>query len=151
MGYVMVPVPEEHVEGAMQLVLRLSSQARRVEWDGPSLTDLFHRADEPSRSVMSAVAKATLRSGPTGDLEVATSIEMTQREVLGIVRTLNEGGAADHRPSLFRVAKDVETLPNGRTREVRTLAMDPEVATSVREVERAELTSAPHPLMSDPG
>lgn len=151
MGYVMVPVPEEHVEETMRLILRVSSQAKVMEWDGPSITDLFHQVDEPARSVMSAVARGTLASGPTSDVEVASSIEMSQREVLSITRDLNSRGAAEDRPALFILGKEVDTLPNGRTREMRTLTMDVDVAQWVREVERAELASAPHPLMSDRG
>ena len=31
MGYVMVPVPEEHVEEAMQMILRITAKARVTE------------------------------------------------------------------------------------------------------------------------
>lgn len=149
MGYVMVPVPEEHVEEAMQMVLRITSRARLQEWDEAGLGSLFHEVDELTRSVLSAVARGTLAGGPVADKEVADSIELTQREVLGIAREANERAQADSRAPLVVVAQDVEVLPNGRTRERRVLSMAPEVAELVQSAERAELKAAPHPLMSD--
>jgi hypothetical protein len=46
---------------------------------------------------------------------------------------------------------ETEVLPNGRTRDVRRLDMDTDLAALVREAERAELAANPHPLLSDPG
>ncbi len=37
MPYVMVPVPEEHVEDVMQFILRAMARASIEPWDQPSL------------------------------------------------------------------------------------------------------------------
>lgn len=151
MGYVMVPVPEEHVEEAMQIILRITSRSRLEDWDAETVTTLFHEVDEPSRSVLSAVARGTAETGSVADQAVADSIEFTQREVLGIVRELNERAGARTRPSLVMMQQEIETLPNGRTRERRKLSMDPMVAQQVKAAEQAELQAAPHPLLSEDG
>jgi hypothetical protein len=49
------------------------------------------------------------------------------------------------------IRQEVETLPNGRTREQRLFSMTTEMAILVREAEQEELRSAPHPLLSDQG
>lgn len=149
MGYVMVPVPEEHVEETMQMILRITSRARLEPWDEVSTSGLFREVDEPTRSVLSTVGRSGRANGVVSDVEVADAIEMTQREVLGIVREANERAQSLGRLPLVVVQQDVEVLPNGRTRERRVLSMDGELAVHVQAAERSELESSPHPLMSD--
>lgn len=151
MGYVMVPVPEEHVEEAMSLILRITARARQLPWDTEALEAVFEHADEPTKSVLSAVARSTLSGTIVSDHSTADAIELPQRELLGIVRELNERAIADSRPPLIIVRQENEVLPNGRTREQRMLSMDHELATMVRDVERAELAANPHPLLSGDG
>lgn len=147
----MVPVPEEHVEEAMAMILRITRTARVEPWDQESVTTLFNEVDEASRSVLSAVARGTIKGDPVTDVAVADSIELTQREILGIVRELNEQVAETSQPAPITVVMVAETLPNGRTREQRTLTMDAEVAELVRAAERAEAAAAPHPLAGEAG
>jgi hypothetical protein len=151
MGYVMVPVPEEHVEEAMAMILRISAKARVIEWDQQSVDAVFHEVDEPSRSVLSATARSALSGSSISDAAAAETIELTQREVLGIVREINEQARLAERPPIVTIVQEPETLPNGRVREQRKLVMEPEVAAFVREAERAELQAAPHPLLSGQG
>lgn len=146
----MVPVPEEHVYEAMGLILRLTARANLEEWDQESITSLFHEIDEPSRSVVSAVARATTAKGAIPDTEASASIEMTKREVLGICRELNERAQELNRPGLIQVRQENEVLPNGRTRERRMLSVDRMVADLVREAEREELASS-GPMPGDAG
>jgi hypothetical protein len=149
MGYVMVPVPEEHVEEAMALILRIAARARQVPWDQDAMSELFHEADEPTKSVLSAVSRSASAGSAPVDHELADSVELHQREVLGIVRELNEAAAAQSRLPIIIVRMETVTLPNGRTREQRILDMNPEVTPLVREAERAELAANPHPLLGD--
>ncbi len=149
MGFVMVPVPEEHVEEAMTMILRISARARLKDWDQAALSELFHGLDEPSKSVLSAVARATLGKQTIDDLAVSEAIELTRREVLGITRECNEEANGLGFPPAVVIRQDIETLPNGRTREQRLLTMTPELAAMVREAEQEELRAAPHPLLSD--
>jgi hypothetical protein len=52
MPYVMVPVPEEHVQDVMQFVLREVAKASLEPWDEKSVSELFHDGDEGSRSLL---------------------------------------------------------------------------------------------------
>ncbi len=151
MGYVMVPVPEEHVEEAMHAVLRIATRARQEPWDQAAVTDVFHAVDEPTRSVLSAVARGVTASGSIADTRVADAIEYPQREVLGIVREVNERVRDEGRPPLVLVKMDTEVLPNGRTREARHLLMENDVTTFIAQAERDEAASSPGPLPDDAG
>ena len=46
MPYVMVPVPEEHVQDVMQFVVRMASQATLEPWTQEALGELFDEIDE---------------------------------------------------------------------------------------------------------
>ena len=151
MGFVMVPVPEEHVEEAMRMILRISARARLKQWDQGAFSELFHSLDEPSKSVLSATARAAVAKKAIDDLAIAEAIEFTRREVLGITRELNELANSLGYPPVVVVRNEIETLPNGRTREQRLLTMTVELATMVREAEQEELRAQPHPLLSEPG
>lgn len=151
MPYVMVPVPEEHVKEAMEAVLRITNRAAIIEWDADAVNELFRSVDEVSRSVMSTVARAVVRNGPLPDVDVAQTIELSNREILGVVRELNELAAASSHPVIVTSQQIEENLPNGRTREQRFLGMSRTVADLVRAAEKAELAASPHPLMTEPG
>lgn len=151
MGYVMVPVPEEHVQEAMSVILRITNRARLSEWDAEAVSKLFASIDEPSRAVLSTVARASIASNTLSDVEVASSTELPQREVMSIVRELNDSAAELERLPILGVQQDVEVLPNGRTRDRRVLTIGRELATLVADAERAELAAAPHPLLRDEG
>jgi hypothetical protein len=143
MPYVMVPVPEEHVQDVMQFVIRTMAQAACEPWDEESMAHFFAKIDEPSRSLLSVIAHASLGGKDLTDREVADLIELSQREVTGMVRELNEATEQEQRLQLlfFRVVPDV--LPNGRTREKRVISMQEEVAAYVQLVEQAELFGEP--------
>lgn len=145
----MIPVAEEHVEEAMQAVLRIASRARQTPWDQELVSRLFHSVDEPTRSVLSTVARAA-RHGPVGAEKVADTIEYPQREVLGIIREVNEQVQNDGHPPMLVTKLDTEVLPNGRTREARLLMMDSEVAAFVTAAEQEEAAAAP-PLLGGAG
>jgi hypothetical protein len=151
MGFVMVPVPEEHVEEAMAMILRITARARLKDWDQAAMSEVFHGLDEPTKSVLSVVARATAARNDIDDVGVAEAIEFTRREVLGIARELNEVATGAGYPPVIVIRNDIETLPNGRTREQRLFTMTPELAAMVREAEQEELRSGAHPLLSDQG
>jgi hypothetical protein len=146
MPYVMVPVPEEHVPDVMQFVVRLASQAPLEPWTAEALTQLFEDIDEPARALLSAVAKGVINDRPLGEPDAATIIGMTWREVAGMVRELNEAAASQSHPALVARRSVTTTLPNGRTREVRALIIDNEIARLVHEADRAQLLAEGHPL-----
>jgi hypothetical protein len=146
MPYVMVPVPEEHVEDVMQFILREMAKASLVPWDDESISALFHEVDESSRSLLAYAARATMSGKEISDVQAADLMQIRQREVAGIMREVNERATKANRPALVSVRTVTETLPNGRTTEKRVLAMSEDVAPLVRDAERAELADVPAPL-----
>ena len=59
MGYVMMPVPEEHVEAVMQFVLRAIAKASLEPWDLASATSLYDEVDEATRSLVAFVGEGS--------------------------------------------------------------------------------------------
>ena len=146
MPYVMVPVPEEHVEEVMQLIIRASARAAQKDWDQESVSALYDEIDEESRSLLSIVARAILSGNDLTERDAASSIELNVRETIGIVRDINEQARESEHANVIQQRRVDEVLPNGRTREKKVLAMEPEVAAMVQEAERADLLANPHPL-----
>lgn len=142
MGYVMVPVPEEHVEEVMRAILRFQAQARNEPWEQAGVEELFMDSDEAAKAVMSVVARAVISSGHIADAEVARTIEVSGREVAGIVRELNEQAVGLGREHILHSRMANEVLPNGRITEKRVLYMTPEVAVLIKDVERHEAAGA---------
>lgn len=151
MAYVMVPVPEEHVADVMQFILREMAKAAQVPWDEDAVSALFHEVDEASRSLLAYVARASITGTDLTEAQVADLMQLRQREVMGIMRELNERAAKDDHPALLGTRVVTETLPNGRTTEKRVVWMSEDVAALVREAERAELADVPPPLGDTPG
>jgi predicted ATP-dependent protease len=151
MPYVMVPVPEEHVQDVMQFVLREMARASLEAWDEKSVSELFHEVDEASRSLLAYTARASMSGTDITEGQAADMMQLRQREVVGIVRELNERATKANRPTLVTTRTVTETLPNARTVEKRVLWMSDEVAPLVRDAERAELADARPPLGQQPG
>src|SRR4051812_12108014 len=78
--YVMVPVPEEHVEAVMNFVLRSVAQAALQDWDDESLTKLWNESDEATRSLLSFTARAAASGNEIEVAEVARQMQLTPRE-----------------------------------------------------------------------
>jgi hypothetical protein len=146
MPYVMMPVPEEHVEAVMQFVLRTMSRAAQEAWDTDSVTQLFDEVDEASRSLLAFVARASLEGVDLADAEAARKLQLTVRETSGIMNELNASTREANRPVLITMRTVSERLPNGRTTDKRVLQMEPEIAELVAAAEREELARNPHPL-----
>jgi hypothetical protein len=156
MPYVMVPVPEEHVQDVMQFVLREVAKASQLPWDEESVTELFREVDEPSRSLLAYVARAVMSGRDITELQAADMMQLRQREVGGLTRELNERAAKANHPNLVTTRLVTEVLPNGRTAEKRVLWMSEDLAPLVRNAERAELANAeladvPRPLVDGSG
>jgi hypothetical protein len=141
----MVPVPEEHVEAVMQFTLRSIAQAALEDWDAENLTNLWNEIDEASRSVLSFTARAAAVGEELDSTQAARQMQVTPREVLGIVNELNNLARNANRPGLIVARSTTERLPNGRTVEKRVLGMTPEIAEVIRDVERSDLLDAAPP------
>jgi len=146
MPYVMIPVPEEHVEEVMQFILRAIARAAIEPWDAASVTELFEEVDEASRSLLAFVARGSADGGELDIADAARKVQLTVREITGIMNELNILIRDANRPNLIISRSVAERLPNGRVKDKRVLFMEAEVAEMVREAEKAELLHAPHPL-----
>jgi hypothetical protein len=150
MPYVMVPVPEEHVQDVMQFILREVAKASLEPWDRASISQLFHEVDEASRSLLAYTARGSLSGTDITEAQAADMMQLRQREVVGIVRELNERATTAKRPGLITTRTVTETLPNGRTKEKRVLSISEESAALVRDAERAELAAVRPPVADRP-
>jgi hypothetical protein len=151
MPYVMVPVPEEHVEAVMQFVIRAIQKASVEPWDEASIQDLYHGIDEVSRSLVAFVARSAVEGKELDQAEAARQIQMTPREVNGIVNELTSMNKDENRPTLITTRSITVRLPNGRSAERRVLAMEPEVADLVQAAEQAEIAEARQALQATQG
>lgn len=151
MPYVMVPVPEEHVQEAMEAILRITRQAQLNPWDAESIDQFFRAEDEPSKALLSLVARASRAGKQLSQVTVADTIELSQREVVGMMREINDLARAADRPPLLVHEEVTETLPNGRTRLSAVISIDPEYAQLIQDAEKAELAETGHPLGGLPG
>jgi hypothetical protein len=146
MPYVMMPVPEEHVEEVMQFVLRAIARAAVQPWDAESISEIFDGVDEASRSLLAFVARASSEGSELDALEAARKLQLTTREAAAIMNELNQMTRETDRPVLISARVVTERLPNGRTLEKRMLQMDAEVADLIKAAELAELADARDPL-----
>ena len=146
MPYVMIPVPEEHVEDVMQFTLRAIAQAAIEPWDAESITQTYGEVDEATRSLLAFVARASFDGEELAAADAARQIQLTVREAVGIVTELSTLTREAKRPSLIIARNVSERLPNGRVTDKRVFQMDPEVAELVQAAEQAELRGEPDPL-----
>lgn len=151
MPYVMVPVPEEHVEDVMQFVLREVAKAKLEPWDAESVAAVYNDVDEVGRSLLAYAARAVTSGKDITERDAADQVQLRPREVVGVLRELNDRAAKSDRPPLITTRTVTETLPNGRTSEKRVLWMSNELAPLVVEAERAELAGVRDPLAGRPG
>ncbi|MEZ5246724.1 MAG: hypothetical protein R2707_16625 [Acidimicrobiales bacterium] len=145
MPYVMVPVPEEHVEEVMQFMLRSMARASQEEWDQDSVTRIFGQVDELSKTLLSHVARATVAGKEVVEGDAAAAVQLSQRETSAIVRELNEISREENRPSLIYRRPTIEVLPNGRTVDKFAIVVDDAVAPLLIEAEKADLAANPLP------
>ena len=142
MPYVMVPVPEQHVAEVMQFVLAAITRASIRAWDAESIGHLYADVDEGSRSLLAFVARASVGGGELDAADAARMIQMSTRDVAGIVNELN-GRARDEGRAILITARNVtDRLPNGRVTEKRVLQIAGDVAELVHEAEQEELRAA---------
>ncbi len=145
MPYVMMPVPEEHVEEVMQFILRAIARAAIQPWDTESIGQVYDDVDEATRSLLAFVARASSEGGELDSIDAARKLQLTPREVAGIMNELNSMTRDAERPVLINVRTVTERRANGRTMEKRMLQMDGDVGELVRAAEQAELKAAADP------
>ena len=130
MRFVSVPVPEEHVEAALEIALRLIEQGRQVPWTEQDIIDLLADVDPPGRHLLELATEA--RSGESVlTMDQATeSLGTNRRVVRGIIQELNaRAREADH-PRLLLTQVDAEAIAGSKVREIESVAM-PEVVSEL--------------------
>lgn len=145
MPYVMVPVPEEHVEDVMNYMLRAMARANQEQWDQDNVTELFSQVDELSKALLAHVARAVTEGREVYENDAAAAVQLSQRETAAIVRELNEIAREANRPSMIFRRPTVELLPNGRTMDRFAIVVEEDVAPLVLEAEKADLAANPLP------
>lgn len=150
MAYVMVPVPEDMVEDVMMMVVRRKRQEELEEFDEESMTEFYGVIDEPGRALLSTASNGCLDGNAVSEKQAADAMQMTQREVMGIVSELNNNAQDRSLPMLIIPRGRSTVLPNGKSQEVRVLSMAPHIAELVLKVDRAHLLAEGNPLTTGP-
>jgi hypothetical protein len=151
MAFVMVPVPEEHVFEVMQYLVRLAARAALKPWDEESVHEFFADADEPSRSMLSLIARATLAGKDINAGAIAQSLELQLRDLSPIIRAMDARWKGLGRIALFETRDVTEMRPSGNPWTVRNFVMADDVAKMVRSAEQRVREVEPHPLAGATG
>ena len=146
--WVMVPVPEEHVQEVMEFVVRTITRSSLEDWDAEAFDTLWRNIDEAGRSLLSVVARGVLTSKEVTDQAAADFVQLSTRETAGVMRELNEAASTANRVQVVVTGIVTEALPNGRLREKRVLTMPTDLAELVRTASQAERASAGSPVES---
>jgi hypothetical protein len=139
MEYVMVPVPDEFVVDVMQYVARLVARASVVPWTKESVELYFDELEEINRALLSVVSRAIVAGKDMSEEDAAESLELSTREIRGLVREINEGAQRNKSEPLVVLREATVQLRNGRTVQRRLFAMNESVARMIRAYERASL------------
>jgi hypothetical protein len=103
MEWVMVPVPEEHVEEVRRFMLGLWTRENVTPWDQAAMADFVRDAEEDARSLLVVVANHTVKADAPTVRAVADSFGCSVREALQIVSELNDAARATGRLALVKV------------------------------------------------
>jgi hypothetical protein len=139
MEYVMVPVPDEFVVDVMQYVARLVARASVVPWTKESVELCFDDLEEINRTLLSFVARSTVAGKEMTDEDAAESLELSTREIRGLVREVNDVAQRNKFEPLLGLREATVQLRNGRTVQRRIFNMDEPVARMIRAYERASM------------
>ena len=145
MPYVMVPVPEEHVEEVMNYMLRAMSHASLEPWDEKSIQSLFDELDEFGRSLLAFVGRASAKEKDLAEVDAAKLLQLSSRETIAVVREINDLAREFGRPSLIVRRSFAEVQPNGRTVDIPVFSMDEEHIDLVNAVVDADRAANPLP------
>ena len=93
-GYVLVPVPEELVARVGHEVMRLQWMAQGVAqpWPLEAIVDLLVAADELVSNLVRNAARAEVQQRTLDDVELAQHLDISTRELAGIIREVNDSG-----------------------------------------------------------
>lgn len=89
MSYVLVPVPEEHVEAVTQYARWGVSRSPAGAWDQAAIAELLRDFDEQARGLVVSAAEAVLDEGPLTVGAAARVTDCSVLEVLGLQLEIN--------------------------------------------------------------
>lgn len=133
--YVMVPVPADLTVEVQQYVVRLMwSSTSMTLWTTDALLELFAKVDDRARLVLRSVAVAKLSDQEVEDVAMAQSAQIGVRELLGLVREINDSGDPTYVDLIVFRRMNV-TEPSGEVRQRRWATMIEEHARRVLEAD----------------
>ena len=74
-SWVMVPVPDEHVQEVMEFVIRAIARASVQQWDDDGVEEFVRKADEPTRGLLSVVARSAMSGKELSDQMAADFLQ----------------------------------------------------------------------------
>jgi len=138
-GFVLVPVPAEHVLDVMRWVLfRTDVEGTGdVHPDVPRVTALLDTAEPGLRRLLEAVAEATIQGEPLRLRDLADELEQSTGDVTDTIDAINATALGHDRP-LIEVRPETAVGVDGNTGRITHLAMRPQLARIVRLARRRE-------------
>lgn len=136
MPYVMVPVPEEHIEAALKFVMNAIKRDSIEDWDESSIADLLASLDEASQVVLTAAAGGVVGSGAITTQDAAEAAGISTREAAAIVRELNVRALDLNRPLVILLDETEREGDDGARQVVATMTMAPQIAKLVHDADR---------------
>jgi dsDNA-specific endonuclease/ATPase MutS2 len=110
-----------------------------VPWTKESVELFFDELEEINRALLSVAARAVVAGKELSEEDAAETLELSTREIRGLVREINEGAQRNKSEPLVVLREATVQLRNGRTVQRRLFAMNESVARMVRAYERASL------------
>lgn len=138
MGFVMVPVPEEHVLEVMAYVTRLAEQpvptgAAPVQpWDQEQVDRLVAAANDRTRALLGFIAHRSRAGKEVAPREIASGLGLERSDIPGILGPLNRQFRRDNLAPLFESRVRTVTTAGGRPEKRRTIVIPKESARMVR-------------------
>lgn len=147
----MVPVPEEHEQELMNFLYKLAVQAELAKWSPADVEAVRDAADEQARSVLHAVASATVNQEEISHLELAGSCHIGPDQVMAAVEQINGLGAQRSLPALILFESTWGTSATGERQERRNTVMSPPTASIVVRLEQESDEAADSRPTTTPG
>ena len=102
-GWVLVPVPEEHVASVYGRILQLSMGAAGAAWDLETLVDHLETLAPEGRELLRIVARGVVDESPVVVRDVATELGLSSRELFGLVHEVNIVDSEAAHPTLVMI------------------------------------------------
>lgn len=129
--YTMLPVQEDLVEDAMETLVRWMREDQLTDWHATAIDDLYEELDDNGRRFLTELARAALAGEPAHQDDLARTLGLTERELLGLVGEVSGLASAAGHTKPVLVYQAVVTGPDGELAERPTVIMEQDVATLI--------------------